>query len=143
MRKYLIRLKHEFSLIKNSKIQHISLNKNCHTDALATIASVYDIKNQHSITISVLSRASPSEIVKVINQIEELVGVWFDTFDRYFSNGDLAEDKKKAYDIVNKSISYFLLENKLYRESLDSFSYQGIKLEPPQRGTRGIVWIIL
>lgn len=114
MRKYLERLKHKRLLLKNVRIQQISHNNNCHANALATIALVHDTKNQCLVTFIVLSRAITSEAIKVINQIKDLVGTWFNPFFWYLSNGNLPKDKKKAYSIVSNLGSYVLQENILY-----------------------------
>lgn len=108
MRKYLERLRHEYLLLNYVKMQQISRNNNYHTDALAILTSVHDMKIQQSVTITILSWASLSEAEKVINQVEHFVGSWFDPFVKYLNNRTLIEDKKKAYAIVNKLNNYFL-----------------------------------
>lgn len=82
--------------------------------ALFNLALVHDTKNLRMVIVMVLSRARPSETSKVVNQVENLPGSWFDPLAKYLSTSVLPKDKTKAHSIVYNPSSYFLLESNLY-----------------------------
>lgn len=53
-RKYLESLNHEYSLLKNVRIEHFFCNDNSQANALATLASVQDKKHHMMVTIIML-----------------------------------------------------------------------------------------
>lgn len=59
--------------------------------------------------------ATSIDLKKVVNQVKNFLGLWFEQFIKYLGKGTLLMNKKKAWEIISKLGNYLLRDSKLYK----------------------------
>ncbi|GFZ09156.1 hypothetical protein Acr_20g0009640 [Actinidia rufa] len=121
MAKYLNMAKSLISEFRVVKIEQVRRELNAHVDALVALASIFEGDIGRTVTVHIVSVPSIKEEPKSVLVNTELGPSWMDSIVNYLRTDKLPDNKREAYKIRVKAVSFWISPS----EDLYKRSYQG------------------
>lgn len=128
---YYERAKHLIRQFQEIKLTHVRRGLNAQADALASLAASLSLPSEKVVTVFVFvgERRVLFPLTEVVFQeesvntvaIQEQTEDWRQPFLDYLQDGRLPQQKAKRKERRRRAPRFALIENELYRRSLDGF----------------------
>ena len=117
MAKYVSLVKQYLGSFSAWKLKHITKDCNEKADALAVVAASLPITE--TVFLPIYYQPTSSIITNRVSQVDEVSASWIDPIVQYINTGKLPDDRNKPHKIQIQSTRFSLVNEQLFKRSLD------------------------
>ena len=117
MEKYVSMVKKRLGSFLTWMLEHIPKVCNEKADALAAVAA--SLLMMETVFLSIYYQSDSSIITAQVSQVDEVSPSWIDPIVQYINTGQLSNDRNKAKEIQIQLARFSLVNEQLFKRSLD------------------------